>query len=262
MTINDRIRIPEEFLEVTGEIEKIWFPRQGYTSEVMIVFGNNGTYAIKKASGERFSHDLSREVMVLNSLQGTGLPIPKVYGLMRTNGHSWALYQHIHGQTLREAFLRSDNCTKQRLIFNFGRILARIHNTTCPANLKRSNMPWLDYMLFEAEKSLLRFKTEGTAERLRELKDTKPEHIDQTLIHGDFTIDNVLVEKGEITGVIDWGDGCLGDPRYDVTLAIRPKVGTFNNQEDVDLFFEGYGKISINEKTADFFGNKGLYAFF
>lgn len=96
---------------------------------------------------------------------------------------------------------------------------------------------------------------------LEEIKRKKPGNYKQVLIHGDYTIDNVLVSNGEITGIIDWSDGAYGDPRYDVSLAIRPKPNAFNNDSDKQLFFEGYGKKIIDNSIYDYYVN-GLYEFF
>jgi aminoglycoside phosphotransferase (APT) family kinase protein len=42
----------------------------------------------------------------------------------------------------------------------------------------------------------------------------------EAIVHWDFTPDNVLVDDGRITGVIDWEGVRAGDPRFDlVTLA-------------------------------------------
>ncbi len=43
-----------------------------------------------------------------------------------------------------------------------------------------------------------------------------PIDCERTLIHGDLHAWNVLVEKGTITGVIDWGDVTAGDPATDL----------------------------------------------
>lgn len=89
----------------------------------------------------------------------------------------------------------------------------------------------------------------------------KPNPITETLIHGEFTIDNVLVKASEIVGVIDWGGGAFGDPRYDVSLAIRPKPRLFEDQADVDIFFKGYGAKNITDEDFTYFA-EGLYEFF
>lgn len=38
------------------------------------------------------------------------------------------------------------------------------------------------------------------------------------VIHGDFNLGNILEENGQYT-VIDWTNGQLGDPRYDLSWA-------------------------------------------
>jgi len=35
-------------------------------------------------------------------------------------------------------------------------------------------------------------------------------------VHGDFGSNNVLVEAGRISGLIDWSEAMAGDPLYDV----------------------------------------------
>jgi hygromycin-B 4-O-kinase len=44
--------------------------------------------------------------------------------------------------------------------------------------------------------------------------ETRPNH--RYLVHGDFGSNNVLCDKGQITGVIDWSEAMLGDPHYDL----------------------------------------------
>lgn len=39
---------------------------------------------------------------------------------------------------------------------------------------------------------------------------------DRALLHCDYHSDNVLTDGRRITGVIDWGNACYGDPLYDV----------------------------------------------
>jgi aminoglycoside phosphotransferase (APT) family kinase protein len=58
------------------------------------------------------------------------------------------------------------------------------------------------------------------------------------LAHGDLHIRHVLVERGAITGVIDWGDICLGDPAIDLVLVwmlLRPASR--------EGFFGAYGRV-------------------
>jgi aminoglycoside phosphotransferase len=86
-------------------------------------------------------------------------------------------------------------------------------------------------------------------ELLKKLKGNKQKEIKQTLIHGDFTIDNVLVHKGKIASIIDWNQGAFGDPRYDVSLSIRPKPRAFESEIDVNIFFKDTGRRPSLKKT-------------
>ena len=47
-----------------------------------------------------------------------------------------------------------------------------------------------------------------------------------------------------------------------MALAIRPKDGVFQNSEDVEYFYEGYGGNRITKKEFDYFQSGGLYDFF
>jgi hygromycin-B 4-O-kinase len=55
---------------------------------------------------------------------------------------------------------------------------------------------------------------------------------DRELVHGDFGFDNVLVDEGRITGVIDWQNARFGDGLYDVAWLdfwSDPPLGTAGN---------------------------------
>jgi aminoglycoside phosphotransferase (APT) family kinase protein len=120
-------------------------------------------------------------------------------------------------------------------------LIRHSHSTPCPNELIHER-PWLDQMLYQSEYNLKNYKVDGTEELLEKIKMNKPNDYNQTLIHGDYTIDNVLVSNGVITGVIDWAGGTYGDPRYDVSLAIRPKPNAFENEIENKFFLKGTGE--------------------
>ncbi|OIK09603.1 aminoglycoside phosphotransferase APH(3') [Bacillus sp. MUM 13] len=256
--------IPIEIKEYINGINSISFPRQGYTSNVGIIESNRGFYVIKRTKGELFCSGLNREISVMNCLaKETKLPIPKVMQFIQQKDQiqCWAVFEFFEGESLRIALCNEKNNEKRReMIFNFGKILSQIHSTPCPKELMHEQT-WLDQMLIQGEYNFKNHKVDGTEELLEKIKKNKPNDCKQTLIHGDYTIDNVLVYNGEITGVIDWGTGTYGDPRYDVSLAIRPKPNAFENEIDKQIFFEGYGGKIIDSKVYDYFVN-GLYEFF
>jgi aminoglycoside phosphotransferase (APT) family kinase protein len=61
---------------------------------------------------------------------------------------------------------------------------------------------------------------------------------DTAYLHGDLHLRHVLVERGSLAGVIDWGDTCVGDPSIDLQIAwsLLPTEGRVR-------FFGEYGPI-------------------
>jgi len=251
-------------MEYVKNIYSIRFPRQGYTSDVGIIECDQDIYALKRTKGELFCSWLNKEISVLNCLSNeTNLPVPNVKLSIeqKYQDQCWALMEFIEGETLRTAISSQKNKNNRReMIFHFGNILSKIHSTPSPDELK-SERPWLEDMILHAEYNLNHYKVDGDKALLDKIKTTKPIKVKQTLIHGDFTIDNVLVSNGSISGIIDWSGGAYGDPRYDISLAIRPKPNLFEDEIDKEIFFEGYGEKVLNNKEYKYFVN-GLNEFF
>ncbi len=252
--------IPQEILTYLGGIEGITFPRQGQTSDVGIIQSKEGIAVLKRTRGKQFCEWLRKEIEVLNGLTTTDLPIPKVYTVKDEGEEVWALFELLEGVTLRSYFATETEIEKKHaVIYQFGQTLARIHDTPCPPSLQKGN--WLDHMLQQAAYNLANYQVDGTKQQLDYLVANKPKEIRQTLIHGDFTIDNLLVKDGVISGLIDWSGGAFGDPRYDAALAIRPKPSIFESENEIVIFFEGYGKKIIDNEEYRYF-KEGLYEFF
>ncbi|WP_240338450.1 phosphotransferase family protein [Peribacillus alkalitolerans] len=256
------IEIPDPIKKFFIEIQRLEFPRQGWASDVAIVYSKKGTFALKRTKKEKYNLWLKKEIEVMNELAlHTDLPIPKVFLSHIDDEQVWAVLEYFEGITLREALMRTKNKEVRRnLIFEFGATLNRIHSVTCPPALITPS-DWLEAKLNEAKYNLITYGTEGTLELLDKLIKHRPEPIQPCLIHGDFTIDNVLVVDQKIVAIIDWSGGGYGDPRYDVSLSVRQKEGIFDHKNDSVIFYEGYGEKLITEEEYDYFEN-GLYNFF
>lgn len=258
--------IPQSIKKELGTIHNITFPRQGSTSNVGIVKCDKGLVVLKRATGQQYSEWLKKESTVLQVLAHTDLPVPSVYQFLEqaNSAHemqSWLCMEFLQGETIREVLTdEKDASIRHEILSSFGEELRRIHNTSCPPELKRQT-PWLEEMLKQAESNLNFEATEGTPELLEHLKLNQPSSHPQTLIHGDCTIDNFLVAQGKIVGIIDWSGGAYGDPRYDVALATRPKPNLFQASSDYQAFFDGYGEKIITEEQYVYFAD-GLYEFF
>ncbi len=260
--------IPDILLSYIGMIHNIKFPKQGYTSDAAIVTGKNGIFVLKRTKTKQYNEWLSHEAKILSNLSNLSnvlLPIPKIYDYVEQNTEmynhqSWILMEYIQGNTIRDEMMKS-NPRKYEIIYSFGETLAMIHNTSCPKEIKEKNKDWIQKKLDQAEYNLIHYSVAGDSELLEKLKRNKPNPIHKTFIHGDYTIDNVLINDGKVTGIIDWSFGDYGDPRYDISLAIRPKSNMFQTKEDYEAFFDGYGRFTLSEKEYKYFA-EGLYDFF
>ena len=59
-----------------------------------------------------------------------------------------------------------------------------------------------------------------------------------SVLHGDLHVRHVLVDGGHVTGIIDWGDVCVGDPSIDLSLAYGSRLG-----DSRSALVEAYGPI-------------------
>ena len=88
----------------------------------------------------------------------------------------------------------------------------------------------------------------------------RPLPVPETLIHGDLSLDNVLIDARGSLHLIDWADGGAGDPRHDIALALQTKPELGLPAEALRAFFEGYGSAPVDEATRDWFVR--LYDYF
>jgi aminoglycoside phosphotransferase (APT) family kinase protein len=256
---------PPEVLAVLGDIDSITSPKQGATSQVWIVECAAGTRVIKYAPQLPFRDWLWREADVLHKLAPTALPIPRLY----FNGHHqsqplpYIVMSCLPGEPLSTVFLRETDSDKRlHWMSKFGASLRHIHDTSVPQNLFFSQS-WLDERLTTAARYIeagYDLDTDDPPHLLEKLQANRPNPVPQTLIHGDFMWDNVLVQDGEITGIVDWGGGAYGDPRYDLALALLPHEDGDLSDAEVTAFYAGYGCDPLTESDYHYFNN--LYEFF
>jgi aminoglycoside phosphotransferase (APT) family kinase protein len=130
--------IPQEIKRKIGMIYRISSPRrQGYTSQVAIIGSERGTFVLKRSKGSRFCGWLANEVCVLDALGATSVPVPAVLGFTEEmdgeQPQAWLLMEHLKGETVRHALLHEHDLVKRaQILFAFGEVLARIHETPVP----------------------------------------------------------------------------------------------------------------------------------
>ncbi len=91
---------------------------------------------------------------------------------------------------------------------------------------------WLDRL------ADLAVESREAAERILEDAEQLAPSSARALVHGDLHMRHVLVDQGELSGVIDWGDVCVGDPAIDL-----PFFWSFLPPDARDGILEHYGPI-------------------
>ncbi|MGM7702386.1 phosphotransferase [Pseudalkalibacillus sp. Hm43] len=249
----------EKIEESIGEITKIHIPaEQGWTSTVRQLFTNESKYILKTSTEERYRIWLKTEAQVLKKLLHENIPVPKFHGFIDEEDRSHLIMSYEKGITLRKALATSATLEEQcSLITSFGEFLHHFHESS-PIQSLQHDKNWLNEQLRIAEFYVGQGNTDGTKQLLEHLVLNKPTPVQQTMIHGDCTIDNVLVTDGKVHKFIDVAGMTVGDPRFDEALAIRKFT---DHTEYIQSFYEGYKRYKITNEELAYF-DEGLYEFF
>ena len=228
------------------------YPPQGMTSDVAFVACGDQDVVVKRCKVSIYLPWLRREYDVLRCLSDTKLPVPKPIGYVERVGPSgpeaWLTMTKLPGRSLElllAGMARDDRITLMR---NFGSAVRNLHTTRAPRRLsdKRS---WLSRKLNEAESHLA--WCDGSAALLDTLVQSKPDEVPETLVHGDLNFDNVLVDQSGDISFIDWSGGDVGDPRYDLALALNSDETLV--AAEIAAFYSAYDQAPLDAQTEAWF---------
>lgn len=235
---------------------------QGMTSEVAFVDDQDRKSVLKRCRDPIYIEWLRREHRVLAALSECSLRIPRMIGYheIRENGQvadAWLLMTRLPGESLWDVLLRSGAVERSDYFRKLGSLLRELHSTP-PPHAFRNQPSWIGRKLEEARDNLE--WCDGSTELLVQLEATRPTPQAEVFIHGDLALDNVLIEQDGSMSLIDWSGGDLGDPRYDVSLALATEPEIQLHEADTAGFFDGYGGTQMDAATTRWF--RSLYDFF
>jgi len=189
------------------------------------------------------AHDMTREYRVLSALHGTAVPVPRPVALCQDTaviGAPFYLMEWVDGVVFRTSEDAKILTAAQACLVSerFADMLATIHGLDVAAvgldgfgrpagylarQLSRWQRQW--------ELSVTR-EVPGYAELVTRLAAGLPAEdgpgepaagAGGTLVHGDFRVDNMLIEPARqprIAAVVDWEMSTLGDPLADLGLSL------------------------------------------
>lgn len=177
----------------------------GWDTALWRVDRGGGSSALRLFRPEQAS-TARREALVLRALAGQ-VPVPELQAEGTWRGRPVLLLSWVPGRTLAHA-LRACPWLAWRLGRAFGRVQAQIHAVPVTEPLRQVVTDWIAWA-GPGEEAL--------QARLRAF----PLRAD-ALLHLDYHPLNVMVEGAEVTGVLDWANVSVGDPRADLarTLSI------------------------------------------
>lgn len=90
------------------------------------------------------------------------------------------------------------------------------------------------------------------ADLYAELLRSVPLSEDLVFTHGDYCLPNVLLDRGAVSGFIDWGNAGVSDRWQDLALAMR-SVAYNLGPEWVEPFLAAYGLTGLDAAKVEFF---------
>jgi aminoglycoside phosphotransferase (APT) family kinase protein len=180
------------------------------------------------------AHDVAREFRVTAALGATDVPVARAVALCEDEaliGGPFAVAEFVPGRTIqtRRALEGLDDATVAATVRALAETLARLHRVDHVAvGLERFGRPDA-----YAERQLKRWSGQwelvGTEELralasdvVRRLGDDLPVQQNTGIVHGDYRIDNTLLEldgaQTQVGAVVDWELSTIGDPVADVAM--------------------------------------------
>ena len=181
------------------------------------------------------AHDMVREHTVMSALAGTAVPVPRMLHLCtdaEVLGQPFYVMERVEGHVCREDLPPGyADMPAQRRAIGEGLVgvLASLHEVD-PASVGLESFGRPDGYL---ERQVRRWGKQWEATRIegheeldalaKDLAAQVPVTQRNTIVHGDYRLDNTLLhptEPGRIAAVLDWEMSTLGDPLADLGILL------------------------------------------
>lgn len=219
----------------------------------------------------------------LDKLKGLEIPVPKVIYKGKYNKLSYLILNHIDGDDLGNVYADLSSEEKKGI----AREIANIQNVvaTLPQNRgygyltsyddESYKKSWKEVILEHLERSRSRIKENKIfdykkVDKIEELLDKYEEYLSTIKpipFLDDLSSKNVLINEGELSGVIDFDWICFGDKIYVFALTNMALISLGYDTEYVDYLMEEIKASEAERETlrlytlafcVDFMGEKGM----
>jgi aminoglycoside phosphotransferase (APT) family kinase protein len=177
------------------------------------------------------AHDMEREHRIIAGLQTSDVPVPTIAGLctdIEVNGTPFYVMDFVDGHVLRTAEASAaalDDAARANASRSLVDTMAKIHHV----DLDTAGLDQLGRHEGYIARQLKRWYGQWNQGKTRDLAavdnvharllERIPEQGPATIVHGDYRLDNCMVDSsGEVIAVLDWEICTLGDPLADLGL--------------------------------------------
>jgi aminoglycoside phosphotransferase (APT) family kinase protein len=205
------------------------------------------TYVVTDAAGTRTvlrrppighvlatAHDVAREHRVMDALQGTGVPVPRMIGVCAdptVNEAAFYVMSHVAGpvlHTAEDAEALGDDAARRRAGESLIDALVALHAVD-PDDVglgdlsKRSGYVARQLKRWSLQWEGSRSRDVPGMDRMHEwLLEHQPADTPPRVVHGDFRLGNAIhAPDGSIAAMLDWELCALGEPLADVSYLLR-----------------------------------------
>ena len=204
----------------------------GQSNPTFLVTASGRRYALRTKPGRAVdllpsAHQIEREFRVLAALADSGVPVPRVHVLCTDEdviGRAFYVMDFVDGRVFQDPRLPELSRDERGALFaDMNRVLARLHGLDYAAlGLGDYGKPG-DYLARQIARWSKQYRASETEpiepmDRLIAWLPTSiPSDETTTLVHGDFRLDNLVIDAREprIVGVLDWELSTLGSPLAD-----------------------------------------------
>ena len=200
------------------------------------------------------AHAVEREFKVMRGLQGTAVPVPKMYCLCEDEsviGRAFYVMEFVEGRVLWDQALPGMTAPQRAEIYDeSNRVIAALHKVKfADCGLANYGKPgnYFERQIGRWSKQYAASVTQPIPE-MDKLIEWLPAHIPASardenmvsIVHGDFRLDNLLFHPTEprVLAVLDWELSTLGHPLADFSyhcMGWHITPGTFRGIGGLDL---------------------------
>jgi aminoglycoside phosphotransferase (APT) family kinase protein len=222
--------------------------------------GLNETYRVELAVAGSVIVRISRQPVpwftdeehIMAQARAVGVPTPEVLGVehVEHDGQllSFSIQRLVSGRSLEEIADELPSADVERLVMDGGELLARVHSIVPDRGIHHDLQPPDERVVASLAREIDREFGQAAAAALERGADRLREHVNThpaprlALAHGDWMPKHLLIDNGEIVGVIDWELAGPASPafdlgRWEVSAGGEPHHG-------LDLVRRGYARIA------------------